>query len=85
MASVMKRENASVIKKGCQENKLEPGRARTAMKTVKSTQSRKIKCFYGKMGGKPAAPKEPTELKGATCFFFPLLDDFGREDQHEID
>lgn len=38
MASVMKKENASVIKKGCQENKLEPGRDRTAMNTVKTKQ-----------------------------------------------
>lgn len=38
MASVMKKENASVMKKGCHENKLDPGRDSRAMKTEKTRQ-----------------------------------------------
>lgn len=34
MASVMKKEKASVIRKGCHENKLDPGCERNAIKTV---------------------------------------------------
>lgn len=39
MASVMKKVNANVIKKGCQENQLVPGRDRTVMNTVKTIQT----------------------------------------------